>query len=136
MKITKYLAATLPALIVAAGCKQHNKDAAADVPQRTVFLDRSTMDTTVKPGDNFFMYANGLWVKKTQIPASESGWGSFYTLFDDNTKNLRHILDEVSSKENKNGSLEQKVGDFYESGMDTAAMDKMGYGPIKPHWKR
>ncbi len=44
------------------------------------FLDPSARDTTVLPQDNFFMYANGTWFKKTVIPASESGWGSFYTL--------------------------------------------------------
>ena len=132
MKLTACFFAVISALILITSCKHHDKDAAAGVPQRMVFLDKSTMDTAVKPGDNFFLYANGLWVKKTQIPASESGWGSFYTLFDDNTKNLRRILDDVSSKENKKGSLEQKVGDLYESGMDTSAMDKMGYEPIKP----
>ncbi|GAB3908692.1 M13 family metallopeptidase [Mucilaginibacter boryungensis] len=90
------------------------------------------MDTTVSPGENFFNYASGAWMKKTEIPATETGWGSFYTLDDDNTKNLHSILEETSAKTHDAGSLEQKVGDLYASGMDTAGIDKLGYAPIKP----
>src|SRR6202034_2452806 len=76
--------------------------------------------------------ANGTWMKKVVIPASETGWGSFYTLFDDNEKHLHKILDDVSSKDNAAGSNEQKVGDLYKSGMDTVTIEKLGYDPIKP----
>jgi putative endopeptidase len=106
-------------------CKQHQDE-------RTVFFDKTGMDTTVKPGDNFFMYASGKWLKQTQIPASESGWGSFYTLDDDNVKNLRSILDNVSAQDNAANSIEQKVGDLYKSVLDTATIDKLGYEPVKP----
>ena len=135
MRIFKYFAPAMAAVILAS-CKHHDKDLSADVPQRTVFFDKSGMDTTVKAGDNFFLYANGLWTKKTQIPASERGWGSFYKLYDDNLKNLNRILKDVSSKEHEKGSLEQKVGDLYESGMDTAAIEKTGYEPIKPQLEK
>jgi putative endopeptidase len=117
------------ALLLAVGCKNDSKTASE---KRTVFFDKTGMDTTVSPGENFFLYASGTWLKKTEIPASETGWGSFYTLFDQNQKNLRKILDEVSAKSNSNGSNEQKVGDLYKSGMDTAALDKRGFEPVKP----
>jgi putative endopeptidase len=112
-------------------CTQSPSHHTVALPERTVFFDKSGMDTTVSPGKNFFLFANGKWLKETEIPASEGGWGSFYVLFDENLKNLRKIL-EVSSKESEKGSIEQKVGDFYLSGMDTAAMDKRGYEPVKP----
>jgi len=115
------------AMLGIAGCRNKTDD-----QKRTVFFDKSGMDTTVKPGDNFFMYASGTWLKKTNIPASEQGWGSFYTLDDDNLKNLHKILDEVSAQDNPAGSTAQKVGDLYKSAMDTATMDKLGYDPIKP----
>ena len=131
MKLTKWVLIAAPALLATA-CKHKSKETDADVPKRTVFFDKSGMDTSVKPGDNFFLYANGAWTKKTKIPPSEVGWGSFYTLSDDNIKNLHHILEEVSVEDNSTGSLEQKVGDLYKSGMDTAAMEKLDYSPVKP----
>lgn len=115
--------------VFAAACSSTEK---SDVPKRTVFFDKTGMDTTVSPGENFFQYANGAWMKNTVIPASETGWGSFYVLYDENQKNLRKILDEVSSERHDRGSLEQKVGDLYKSGMDTVAIDKRGYEPVKP----
>jgi putative endopeptidase len=126
MKLSNYLWLALPAML-AVGCTN-----SSDAPKRTVFFDKTGMDTTVSPGDNFFQYASGAWIKKTEIPASETGWGSFYTLDDDNTKNLHKILEETSAKTHDAGSLEQKVGDLYASGMDTAGIDKLGYSPIKP----
>src|ERR1700727_408408 len=126
MKLTKSCLIAL-ALLAAAGCKNKSDD-----QQRTVFFDKAGMDTTVKPGDNFFLYANGKWMKDTKIPPSQTGWGSFYTLDDDNVKDLHKILEDVSSKDNTAGSVEQKVGDMYKSGIDTAAMDKLGYEPVKP----
>ncbi|MDB5025527.1 MAG: peptidase [Mucilaginibacter sp.] len=131
MKLTHYAWLAVLALAVTA-CNHKSGDTASDVPKRTVFFDRGGMDTIVKPGDDFFLYVNGKWMKETKIPPSETGWGSFYTLDDDNTKNLRKILDDVSAKDNASGSMEQKVGDFYKSGMDTAAIEKLGYEPIKP----
>jgi len=117
-----------PSLI--AGCAG-NDSSGSGAPKRTVFFDKSGMDTTVSPGENFFLYANGSWMKKTQIPDSETGWGSFYTLNDENVKNLKTILEEVSAKEHDKGSIEQKTGDFYTSGMDTLSIDKRGIEPLK-----
>jgi putative endopeptidase len=131
MKLTNLMWAALPVLLVSS-CTNKSKDASEDVPKRTVFFDKAGMDTTVKPGDNFFLYANGKWMKDTKIPPSQTGWGSFYTLDDDNVKDLHKILEDVSSKDNTTGSVEQKVGDLYKSGIDTAAMDKLGYEPVKP----
>jgi putative endopeptidase len=131
MKLTHYAWLAVAAMSVTA-CKHKAADSTSDVPKRTVFFDKSGMDTTVKPGDDFFSYASGKWMKETKIPPSETGWGSFYTLDDDNVKNLHKILDDVSAQDNAAGSKEQKVGDLYKSGMDTATIEKLGYEPIKP----
>ena len=117
---------TLPLLIVMA-CNNSKTETG-----RTVFFDKTGMDTTVSPGENFFLYASGAWIKNTEIPASETGWGSFYTLFDENQKNLKAILEDISATDNSKGSNEQKVADLYKSGMDTIAMNKRGFDPIKP----
>ncbi|MEO6521713.1 MAG: M13 family metallopeptidase [Mucilaginibacter sp.] len=129
MKVNSYVWLAIPA-VIAVSCT--NKSKTGDVPARTVFFDKTGMDTTVKPGDNFFQYASGNWMKTTEIPASETGWGSFYTLYNDNQKNLRTTLEALASGSNPAGSAEQKVGDLYASGMDTVAIEKLGFDPIKP----
>jgi putative endopeptidase len=102
-----------------------------EVEKRLSFFDTSGIDSTVKPGDNFFEFANGKWMKNTTIPADQSGWGSFYTLYDDNLKNLKTVIEEAARANGKQGGLEQKVADYYASGMDTVAIEKLGTAPIK-----
>ena len=130
MKFKNLIWIAMPAMLGTA-CKQGDGKS-AEPGARTVFFDKSGMDTTVRPGDDFFKYASGAWIKKTEIPASETGWGSFFTLYDDNQKNLHTILDEITKKEHDKGSNEQKIGDLYTSGMDTLAIEKLGYEPVKP----
>lgn len=96
------------------------------------YLDKAGMDTTVSPGDDFFAYANGGWVKTVKIPDDQAGWGIFYMIYEDNQKKLRGILENAAKSGAAKGSLEQKVGDLYTAGMDTAAIDKTGAEPLKP----
>src|ERR1700733_1661590 len=126
MKLTN-LGLIALALFAVSGCKNKSDD-----QQRTVFFDKSGMDTTVKPGDNFFMYANGKWIKNTKIPASETSWGTFNTLRDINEAHIHEILDYAAAHDDTANSINQKVGDLYKSGMDTAAIEKLGYDPVKP----
>jgi len=113
------------ALLLAAGCKQ-----AADKNTKRVVI--TGIDVSKKPGDDFFMYANGIWYDTAQIPASQSGVGSYSFLNYPQRIRLQVILDSVSKSNNPAGSIEQKVGDFYAAGMDISAIDKRGYEPIKP----
>jgi putative endopeptidase len=95
-------------------------------------INKRDMDTTVSPAVDFFEYANGSWLKNTEIPAAYSGWGSFYILNDDNLKRIQSILSEINAKADlKNGSSEQLVGDFYYTGMDSVNIEKQGYKPIE-----
>ena len=98
----------------------------------TIFLDKKGMDTTVKPGDDFYSYVNGNWAKTVTIPDDQTGWGAFYMIYEDNLKNLRSILEDAAKTSNPAGSLEQKVGDYYAAGMDTATIEKVGAEPLKP----
>ncbi len=99
---------------------------------RTSFFDKSGMDSTVKPGDNFFNYVNGTWIKTAVIPGDQSGWGAFYMIYEDNLKNLKGILEDAAKGKAAKGSMEQKVGDYYASGMDTVAIEKVGAAPLMP----
>ncbi|WP_233509705.1 M13 family metallopeptidase [Pedobacter chinensis] len=130
MKNKLILPAAVLLLLAACQNKNHKTDR-ADL-KRTLFFDTAGMDLTVKPGDNFFLYANGKWIKNTEIPKTETGWGSFYTLYNDNIKNLKGILEDAAKSKAAAGSVEQKVGDFYASGMDSLTIEKLGLEPIKP----
>ncbi len=94
------------------------------------YIDKSNMDLSVKPGDNFYQYANGNWLKNNPVPASKTRWGTFDVLRLNSAERLRNLAEEAAAHPGKD-SISQRVGDFYASGMDTAAIDKLGYTPIK-----
>ena len=94
-------------------------------------LDPANLDTSVKPGDNFFLYANGTWLKNNPIPADQTRWGSFSELQERNLNALHEILETTAKIKNApKNSINQKVGDFYRTGMDTAAIEKAGITPL------
>jgi len=92
----------------------------------------SGIDSSVKPGNNFFLFANGKWYDTAAIPITQTGVGSYMFLNYPQRIRLQTILDSISKGNNAPGSLEQKTGDFYASGMDTVTIEKRGYEPIKP----
>lgn len=95
-------------------------------------LGLSGRDTTVSPASNFFRYANGTWVKKTEIPPSNPAWGSFYQVRDLALEKMNAILDSCQAlKAPAKGSVAQQIGDLYASAMDTDAIDQAGLTPLK-----
>jgi putative endopeptidase len=104
---------------------------AADQPKSWGF-DTANLDKTCKPCDDFYQFAMGGWMKENPIPPEYSVWGSFSQLADKNQKNLRGILEAAASAKSAPGSNEQKIGDFYISCMDSAAIDAAGAKPIEP----
>ncbi len=102
-----------------------------------IFIDRANMDLSVKPGDDFYQYASGNWIKNNPVPAKETRWGSFNVLRDFNINAVKSILQESAANTNApTGSIEKRVGDFYAAGMDSARIDKLGYTPIKDDLKK
>ena len=94
------------------------------------FIDSSNMNLSVKPGQNFYDYANGDWIKNNPIPPSKTSWGSFLVLRDASLTALKNILEDAAKNPEKN-RLMKMTGDFYASGMDSIAIEKLGYEPIK-----
>ena len=90
------------------------------------------IDSSINPANNFFMYVNHIWYDTAQIPPSQSGVGAYMFMNYPQRLRLQGILDSVSKASNAPGSIEQKVGDFYASGMDTNTINQLGYDPIKP----
>jgi len=96
------------------------------------FIDPANMNLAVKPGNDFYGYASGTWVRNNPVPAKETRWGSFNMLRDFNINAVRSILEKAQADKNAPaGSVEKRVGDFYAAGMDSAAIEKLGYTPIK-----
>jgi putative endopeptidase len=105
-------------------------------PAKTIFIDKANMDLSVKPGNNFYEYANGKWLKNNPVPPKETRWGSFVQLHEFNSNALKSILTEVSAKKNPSGFVEKTVGDFYAAGMDSATIEKEGHSPIDADLKK
>ena len=99
--------------------------------QKKTFVDVSGLNSEIKPGDNFFRYVNGRWYDTARIANDQSGVGSYSFMNIPQKLLLQHILDSVSKSKNTRGSIEQKVGDFYASGMDLTTINHRGYQPIK-----
>jgi len=89
------------------------------------------MDLSVDPRVDFARYAAGSWYKTTEIPADKPSWGSFNQLDERNRYLIRTLLDAAAAQPGEAGSLEQKVGDFYATAMDTAAIEAAGLKPIE-----
>src|ERR1700760_1536656 len=108
--------------------------AACNTPdtQQRKFVDVDGIDTSIKPGDNFFRYVNGKWYDTVKIADDQTGIGSYSFLNIPQKQLLQNILDSVSKAQHPAGSIDQKVGDFYASGMDTATINQRGYTPIQP----
>jgi len=102
--------------------------------QKPKYIDRANMDLSVKPGDNFYLYANGNWIKRNPVPGSKTRWGSFDELREESSKRMRALLEDAAKNSSKD-RLNQMIGDFYSSGMDSLAIEKRGYQPIEADLK-
>jgi predicted metalloendopeptidase len=117
---------TLRLLLPAAAAALLSFAANADTPQG---IDLSAIDKSVTPGDNFYLYANGSWLKRTEIPADQARWGSFKILnLEAQTRTRALIEDQI--KVSAPGSEARKVADFYASFMDEAGIEAKGIAPL------
>ncbi len=100
--------------------------------QTKKFIDPANMDLSVKPGDDFYTYASGTWIKNNPVPAKETRWGSFNELRDFNINAVKSLVEDAAAdKSAPAGSVKRRVGDFYTAAMDSATIEKLGYTPIK-----
>ncbi|RZM26967.1 MAG: M13 family peptidase, partial [Pedobacter sp.] len=107
----------------------------AQVPDK--LIDPANMDLNVKPGDDFYNYASGTWIRNNPVPPKETRWGSFNMLRDFNINAVKGLLaDAAGDKSAAAGSVKRRVGDFYKAAMDSTAIEKLGYTPIKSDLQR
>ena len=130
--------------VLAAGvtlCSLPGRAAQDTVPPMPPPLDPANLDRSVKPGDDFYHFANGTWLKDNPIPPDQTRWGSFQTLNERNLAAVHTILEDCAAVVAKGSntiptdSNVQKVGDFYASGMDEAAVEENGAKPLQPYFQ-
>lgn len=107
---------------------------ADDQPMKSGII-KANMDTLVKPGDNFEAYVNGAWIKKTQIPADKSSYGIFDVLYDKSQEDVKKIIEDAAKSNAKEGSDQQKIGDFFASYLDQKTRDAKGIKPLEAKLK-
>src|SRR5580693_2756326 len=93
----------------------------------------ANMDRSVKPGDDFYEYANGEWIKRTEIPADRASVGVFSTLDDLSNKRTAGLIEEIARSNPPADSSTRKVADLYNSYMNETAIEAKGLAPLRPH---
>jgi putative endopeptidase len=134
LKINKYMRTVAKVFFLGAATAGALAFTPGPNPKKPKYIDKANMDLSVKPGDNFYLYANGNWIKNNPIPGSKTRWGSFDVLREESSKRMQALLSEAAKK--SSDPKMQKIGDFYLSGMDTVALNKLGYQPIAADLKR
>ena len=121
----RYSSAIILSFLLLTACHSAEKKEAPD------FLAEN-IDTTVNPATDFFAYANGGWIKKNPIPSDQSAWGIGYLVQEDIYTRLRTINEKAAAEQASPGTISQKIGDFWFSGMDSAGIEKQGLDPLQP----
>jgi len=118
-----------------AGTAAKATTAASPAPASTapdIGINLAYIDRSVEPGDNFFDYANGAWLKTAEIPSDRSSTGAFYDIFEITEKHTADLIRNAGAGNPAAGSNARKIADYYAAYMDTAAIDKAGLTPIRP----
>ena len=111
-------------MLALAGCSSQPKSTAAG-------LDMSDMDTTVAPGEDFYLYACGGWIKNNPLKAEYSRFGSFDQLAENNREQLKTLVDSLGAQKNEPGSVAQKIADIYNMKMDSVRRNELGAQPVQ-----
>ncbi len=94
----------------------------------------ANIDTTVRPDQDFFQYANGAWIKANPIPADQSSWGIGNLVLEENRKRFREINEKAATANAAKGTPDQKLGDFWKTAMDSAKVEQEGLQPLQPYF--
>ena len=106
-------------------------DAQSTAPILGTFgIATDNIDSSVKPGDNFYSYVNGNWLKTTEIPSDRSRYGAFSVLADQAEKRVRGIIESAANTDTPSAD-EKRIGDFYNAYLNTDRIEKLGLSPIQ-----
>ncbi|MBS1492585.1 MAG: M13 family metallopeptidase [Bacteroidetes bacterium] len=107
-----------------------------DKPKQLKGFSVEYMDQSVKPGDDFYKYVNGTWLKNNPVPPQYSRWGAFSEITVNNDKIIKEILEEAAKGTAPQGSNTQKIGDLYFTAMDTARIEADKFNPLIPYFNK
>lgn len=94
-------------------------------------VQTATVDPSVQPCDDFFQYANGLWLKNSKIPAEYGSWDTSTEIYERNMALLKTILEDAARDTSApKGSVRRLAGDFFASGMEEGSINKAGVSPL------
>jgi putative endopeptidase len=103
----------------------------ARVPQIGAWgVDLANRDISIRPGDDFFAYANGTWLATYELPADKTSFGSFQALHERSQERIQTLVQELTEADPTTGSVEQKIRDYYASFLDTDSLDALGIEPL------
>jgi len=111
--------------------KKSKNVAEKNIAAKTIGINVAAMDKSIKPGDDFYSYANGSWMQKTEIPADRSSVGAFLVAFEETEKNNTELIKSLLSSSPNKGSDEARIADFYKAYLNTEAIDNAGMKPIQ-----
>jgi putative endopeptidase len=122
----------LAAASLLAACGQGTETTEPAVPAAPLKsgVELTGMDTSVRPQDDYYAYANGKWLEETEIPADQFGWGSYMTLRDDSLTDVRAIVDEVAG-DAADSEAAAKIGNYYNAYLDEERVEELGMSPLE-----
>ena len=132
----KLLGAIVLMAVAACGQKHTTETIAEEAPLPVSGIALENMDTSVRPGDDFFSYVNGKWIAETEIPADKATYGGFGILRDEAQEDVKAIIEASANGDFAKGTDEQKVGDLYKSYMDMETRNAKGVTPLQAELKR
>ena len=118
------------AVALLVGCSAENSDPTEAEDKIKSGVLTHNMDTSVKPGEDFFAYVNGTWLNSYVMPDDKARFGTFNMLREQSQDAVKAIIEESAQGNNAPGSNEQKVGDLYNSYMDMATRNEVGTAPL------
>ncbi|MEJ2127234.1 MAG: M13-type metalloendopeptidase [Woeseiaceae bacterium] len=126
------------ALLMLAACGQESATAVAQDARAALKsgIDMTHIDTSIKPGDDFYGYMNARWVEEFELPADKSNYGTFTMLRDKSQEDVKAIVDMAATGDFARGTDEQKVGDLYKSYLDMDTRNARGIEPLQPELER
>jgi putative endopeptidase len=131
LRLRPRFALFVAAIVLAAGSPLDSLPAQTRQASRSSGIDVASMDRSVKPGDDFFSYANGTWLSETEIPADRSSYGAGSMLSELTDRRVADLIHKVAKASGPAGSERRKIGDFYAGFMDTTAIEAAGLRPLK-----
>ena len=126
-----FLTLAVTSLLAACGQATETAEPAAPAAPLKSGVELTGMDTSVRPQDDYYAYANGKWLEETEIPADQFGWGSYMTLRDDSLTDVRAIVDEVAG-DAADSEAAAKIGNYYNAYLDEERVEELGMSPLKP----